>query len=88
VTPVTAKPLSRGAIDALAQLFVNGPTWDGNLITKSGRDQLVEAGLAAKVGGGWNFLTIEGVLVASEWRTGGTGSSDLDRRWSAKVSNR
>ena len=35
-------------------------TWDGNLISKQYRDELVEVGLAEKRNG-WNFLTAKGV---------------------------
>lgn len=82
----TLNALSGGAINALGQLFVNGPTWDGNLVTKSGRTELVQLGLADKVEGGWNYLTREGVQVASEWRSGGCGDRNLEQRWIDKVS--
>jgi predicted transcriptional regulator len=36
-------------------------TWDGNLISKDYRDQLVKAGLAERTNGGWNFITAKGV---------------------------
>jgi hypothetical protein len=56
--------LSPAAIDVLEQLFVSGPTWDGNLVSKSGRTELVRDGLAfAKHG--YNSLTAEGINVAA-----------------------
>lgn len=58
--------LSPAAVDVLGQLFVSGPTWDGNIVSKSGRCELVRAGLAEHAFG-WAFLTHEGVRVAVEW---------------------
>lgn len=48
---------------ALKQLYLDGPTWDGDLATKSGRDELVDKGLAQRVGG-FSFLTYDGVKAA------------------------
>ena len=45
-------------IEQLKQL--TSCTWDGNLISKSYRDELVKAGLAAR-GYGWNWITGKGV---------------------------
>jgi hypothetical protein len=36
-------------------------TWDGNLISKSYRDDLVKAGLAQRFEGGFNLITAKGV---------------------------
>ncbi len=36
-------------------------TWDGNLISKSDRDKLVNAGLAQRFDGGFNLITAKGV---------------------------
>lgn len=47
-----------GRIEQLKQLTYC--TWDGNLISKSDRDELVKAGLAAR-GYGWNWITEKGV---------------------------
>lgn len=58
--------LSPFGIECLGQLFVNGPTWDGNICTKAGRGELFETGLASRVNG-FSFLTEEGVRAASEW---------------------
>ncbi len=49
--------------EVLMQLFVQGPTWDGNLISKAERDALVDRGFADRWNG-WNFLTQEGVEAA------------------------
>lgn len=59
--------------EVLMQLFVDGPTWDGNLISKSDRDELVMDGHAGRADG-WNFLNEAGVecaisegLKAKDW---------------------
>lgn len=65
----------------LMQLFVQGPTWDGNLISKCHRDDLVKAGLADRWDG-WNWLTQEGVEAAV---AGGLASYLSDRRWYDKA---
>lgn len=36
------------------------PVWDGNLISKEARDELVKAGYVARMCG-WNFLTHLGI---------------------------
>lgn len=56
----------------LRQLHDDGPTWDGNLISKADRKQLVRWGLAEKVyvdgSGGYQACTYRGhdVLTAGE----------------------
>lgn len=45
-------------IEQLKQLAT--VTWDGNLISKSNRDELVKSGLATRFNG-WNWITLEGV---------------------------
>lgn len=47
-----------GRIEQLKQL--TSCTWDGNLISKADRDELVKAGLAEH-GFGWNWITAMGV---------------------------
>lgn len=47
-------------IDQLRQLRT--VTWDGDLISKDARDELVKAGYVAHVHG-FNFLTVTGVTV-------------------------
>jgi hypothetical protein len=47
-----------GTIEQLKQL--TSCTWDGNLISKSDRDELVKAGLAQRAHG-WNWITEKGV---------------------------
>lgn len=41
--------LPGNAKDVLKQLCVNGPVWDGDLISKAGRDELLNRRFAAKV---------------------------------------
>lgn len=47
-----------GRIEQLKQLST--VTWDGNLISKHDRDELVKVGLAHR-GFGWNWLSDKGV---------------------------
>lgn len=74
---VVVRALSRNAIEVLGQLFVNGPTWDGNICCKSGRGELFDIGLASRVNG-FSFLTEEGVRAASEWNV---RKDRYDERW-------
>lgn len=57
--------LSGAERDTLWCMFKNGPTWDGNLPSKTGRSDLINKGYAAREDG-WNWLTTEGVLLALE----------------------
>lgn len=54
-----------GMRDTIWQLFRNGPTWDGNMVSKSDRDIAVKAGLVERTDG-WNWLTHSGVTLALE----------------------
>lgn len=47
----------------LMQLFVDGPTWDGNLISKADRNELLRWNLCNTING-WNYLTGSGVTAA------------------------
>jgi hypothetical protein len=68
--------------EVLMQLFVGGPTWDGNVVSKSDRDELLSAGLADRWEG-WTFLTETGVKVAV---AGGYAAKDWhDKRWYKKA---
>lgn len=71
--------LSPAAIGVMGQLFVHGPTWDGNIITKVGRSELVKAGLATHAHG-WAWLTEDGLVAALEF--GKAASSPV---WKAKA---
>ncbi len=66
MTTFGTKPLSDNAVEMLGQLYVNGPTWDGNVCSKVGRGELVLAGLAYHMHG-YAFLTPEGVRTAVDW---------------------
>ena len=39
----------QGLLEQLRQLYDSGPIWDGNVISKADRDQLLRWGLATKV---------------------------------------
>jgi len=80
---ITAKPLSPAAIEVLGQLYVNGPTWDGNICSKAGRGDLCAAGLAWHAHGYAN-LTQEGVRVAVEWDRAYLRERNYDR-WLKKL---
>jgi hypothetical protein len=75
--------LSSAAIDVLGQLFVQGPVWDGNIISKAGRGELVRAGLAFHFHG-WASLTEEGVYVCVNWNRTDLKNKNRDR-WLAKL---
>lgn len=50
-------------IETVAQLFLQGPTWDGNVISKSDRDDAVDAGYVFRHEG-WQSLTEDGLKAA------------------------
>lgn len=49
--------------ECLQQLFFNGPTWDGDLVSKAGRTGLVQRGYAEYCNG-WQQLTSAGFNLA------------------------
>lgn len=55
--------LSGGATDTLYALFYHGCLPDGDMPSKSGRDELVDQDLAFR-DSGWNGLTIHGLRAA------------------------
>lgn len=70
--------------EVLMQLFVQGPVWDGDLISKGDRDDLVDAGLCGRWEG-WNFLNEAGVKAGV---SGGFAAKDwYDKRWYEKATN-
>jgi hypothetical protein len=77
------QPLSSAAVGVLGQLYVSGPTWDGNICSKNGRGELVRAGLAWHEHG-YASLTPEGVRTAVEWDRAELRRRD-DRRWLNKL---
>lgn len=71
--------MTRYANEVMMQLFVFGPTWDGNLVSKSERDELLEVGLIERYEG-WQWLNEAGMKVAlsvdvKDWS---------DKRWYRK----
>lgn len=46
--PIAWDALSGGQREVLNQLLHQGPVWDGNIISKSARDDLLEVGLATR----------------------------------------
>lgn len=71
--------LSSAAKDNMMCLFLHGPTWDGNVPSKAGRDELVTAGLAFHRNG-WASLTKRGVDMAIKAPVKGWS----DQRWYRK----
>lgn len=55
--------LRAGDREVLRQLFYKGPTWDGDLVSKIGRDGLVQEALAYRIDG-WQTLTYDGFRYA------------------------
>lgn len=51
-------------IDDLISMAKNGKVWDGDLVSKAGRDSLVERGFAER-GDGFNWLTEKGKEIAA-----------------------
>jgi hypothetical protein len=61
--PVQFNELVSTAKDVLGQLFLDGPTSDGDIATKQGRNELCDLHLAEHAHG-WTYLTREGVILA------------------------
>jgi hypothetical protein len=62
--------MSSDALYDMECLFMHGPTHDGRVLSKAGRDELVRLGYADRFEG-FNFLTKEGVAVCFDtpmWR--------------------
>lgn len=55
--------MSAHSNEVLWQLFKNGPTWDGDIISKADRDWLVTNEFAER-SNGWNWLSHDGVIAA------------------------
>jgi len=55
-------PLTKLALEVIKQLWEHGPIWDGYILSKTGRNELVDAGLCDRAEG-FNFLTKDGVRV-------------------------
>lgn len=78
------KGISPSAKEVLGQLFMNGPTWDGNVASKNGRGELIRAGLAFHENG-FASLTPEGLRVAIEWKEFAKPYTEWSRRWLKKA---
>lgn len=61
--------LNKGQKEQLEQLFFNGPTWHGDLISKDYRTELIKLGLAYNAGGFTN-ITVKGIHLAVEYGFG------------------
>ncbi len=61
---------SQFAMETLCQLFFDGPTWDGHLASKTGRDILVDVGDVVRTHG-FQYLTLQGIehVIALGWHT-------------------
>ncbi len=57
------RPLNGAESEVLWCLFAVGPTEDGNIPSKSGRDNLFDKDLIARADG-WQWLTRAGVMLA------------------------
>ena len=68
--------LSSAGREVLWQLFKNGPTWDGDIASKSGRGELFDLRYADRVNG-WSFLTKKGIEFALDRMVMG----DRKERW-------
>lgn len=69
-------PLTSAERDVVRCLFFHGPTWDGNVPSKSGRDSLCRRELVHHEFG-FAWLTREGVQIAVEEM----GMDRLKERW-------
>ena len=74
--------LSGAAKDTMNALFIRGPLWDGDVPSKSGRDELLKLGIIFRTEG-WQSLTEWGVTVAIEAPVKGWA----DQRWYRKQRN-
>lgn len=77
---------TRNLHEALYQLHKNGPVWDGDVISKSYRDELLDCGACAKVcvkgEDGYNACTYFGraLLEIYDWLFGPLGQKTEDAR--------
>lgn len=74
-------PLSGAEVDTLIALVENGPVWDGDLPSKSGRDGLIARGLAVRVvvegEDGWQAATYAGRDAYKARYPGPDGPADM-----------
>lgn len=57
--------MDKSKIETVYHMATKGMVWDGNLISKSCRDDLVKYGYVSRYSG-WNFLTETGVKLAHD----------------------
>lgn len=76
MSTIKAQPLSGAALDVLWCLFAHGPTYDGDVPSKMGRDELVDMGLAERYDG-WQWLTRHGAETAID-----AGYDSRKEKWS------
>ena len=62
-TPKTVADMPSSTHEAIWQMFKDGPTWDGNLVSKPARAWLLNEGFAFR-SSGYNALTVKGVEMA------------------------
>jgi hypothetical protein len=60
-------PFKANVRETMLCLFIRGPTWDGNIPSKTGLDELVEAGLAVRGGNGYQWLNEAGMEMCFEF---------------------
>jgi len=80
--PIKFDDLPNNAKEVMGQLFLNGPHWDGYIVSKQGRDFLYEHGLIERANG-WQWLTQAGVEMASDYKS--IPKTWFDGRWRAKA---
>jgi hypothetical protein len=72
--------------DVFNQLFVKGPTWDGNICSKNGRDSIISRELAVHYEG-WTQLTKLGLALAIDPLVIKEVKKWSDTRWYRKAIN-
>lgn len=81
------KGLAPSAREVMMQLFVGGPTWDGHVVSKIGRDALIELELAERWDG-FQQLTLAGLMMATDAEVLKDVSRWRDQRWYRKGTGR
>jgi hypothetical protein len=80
---IKVQDLTFNAMEMLGQLFVSGPVWDGNVVSKDGRARLVEMGMCER-GDGFTWLTRFGVETALHLQY----DPNASRAWKRKADGR
>lgn len=76
--------LSAAAQEVMMQMFLNGPTWDGHVMSKAARDELRRAELIERWNG-WQWLNAKGVAMAIDQGTISRVKRWHDQRWYKKA---